>query len=119
MRAIAILLAVFLIGLGAWIFLRDDGVLEQVTEARVEQALLDNQVPPEMASCMAPRLTDRLSISQLRKLQRAAPQGDEARIPLSTGEALARLRRVEDSKAVKSVVTVAGGCGVELMMQNI
>ncbi|MBV7264736.1 hypothetical protein [Erythrobacter ani] len=118
MRTIVILLIVFLVGLAAWFFLREDGVLEQVTEARVEQALLANRVPAPMAECMAARLVDRLSLNQLRKLERAAPQDGESRIPLSTGEALARLRRVDDPEALEAVVTVAGGCGFELLLQG-
>lgn len=119
MRSIVILVLVFLIGIGAWLFLRDDGVLEQVTEARVEEALLANRVPVPMAECMAPRLTDRLSIAQLKKLERFAPQDGESSIPLSTGEAMARLRRIDDPQAVETVVTVAGGCGVGLLIQGL
>ena len=119
MRTVVILLALLVIGGGAWFVLRDDGMLEQVTAARVEQALLDNRVPPEMAGCMAPRLADRLSINQLRKLERIKPQEGESRVPLSTGEAMARLRRVDDREAVETVVTVAGGCGVEMMIQGL
>lgn len=118
MRKIAVLLVVVLLAMGAWMFFRDDGLLDQVTEARVEQALLDNRVPPAMASCMAPRLVDELSINQLRKLERAAPQDGETRIPLSMGEAMARLRRIDDRQAVETVVMVGGGCGFDLMMQN-
>ena len=120
MRFILILVGVFSLGvLATWLVMRDDGVLEQVTAARIEQALLDNRVPPAMAECMAPRLADRLKISQLRALERAAPQEGETAIPLSTGEAMARLRRIEDRDAVEQVVRVAGGCGFDLMMQNI
>lgn len=118
MRNIAIFLAIILIGIGAWIFLRDDGVLEQVTAERIEQALLDNRVPPAMAGCMAPRLADQLSLGQLKRLERAAPQEGESRVPLSTGEAMARLRRIEDREAVETVVRVAGGCGFELMLRG-
>ena len=119
MRSLFILLAIVLIAVGAWFVLRDDGVLEQVTKARVEEALLANRVPAPMAECMAPRLADQLTIFQLKKLERFAPQEGETRVPLSTGEAMARLRRIDDREAVETVVTVAGGCGVELMMQRL
>ncbi|QFT77172.1 hypothetical protein [Erythrobacter sp. THAF29] len=119
MRKIAILMLVALLGLGAWMFFREDGLLEQVTEARVEQALLDNSVPPEMASCMAPRLVDRLSIGQLRKLERMAPQDGETAIPLSMGEAMARLRRVDDREAVETLVRAGGTCGFDLMIKRL
>jgi hypothetical protein len=119
MRRIGTLLAIAILALGAWLVLRDDGLLEQVTAARVEQALLDNRVPPPLASCMAPRLADQLSIGQLRALERAAPQDGESSVPLSTGEAMARLRRIDDPEAVKTMVGIAGGCGFELMLENL
>ncbi len=118
LRGLFILGLAIVLGGGAWLVLRDDGVLEQVTAARVEQALLDNRVPEPMAACMGPRLADRLSISQLRALERAKPQEGESTIPLSTGEAMARLRRIDDREAVEQVVVVAGGCGFELMLQG-
>lgn len=117
MRKIAALLVVIVLALGVWLFLREDGLLEQVTEARVEQALLANRVPAPMADCMAPKLVDRLSIGQLVKLERMAPEDGETAIPLSIGEAMARLRRVDDREAVEQLVTVAGGCGVEIGLQ--
>ena len=119
LRGLFILGLAIVLGGGAWFALRDDGVLEQVTAARVEQALLDNRVPEPMAACMGPRLADRLSISQLRALERAKPQAGESTIPLSTGEAMARLRRVDDREAVEQVVLVAGGCGFDMMLKRL
>lgn len=116
MRNILILLAVLGIGVGAYFLLRDDGVIEQVTEAQVESALLANGLPAPMAECMAPRLTDRLSINQLRKLQRMAPQEGEGALPTSTTQALERLRRVDDDEAVEQLVRTGTTCGIELMM---
>ena len=117
-RGILILGLAIVLGGGAYIVLMDDGVLEQVTAARVEQALLDNRVPPPMASCMGERLADRLSISQLRALERARPQEGESTLPLSTGRAMARLRRIDDREAVEQVVLSAGSCGFDLMMKR-
>lgn len=114
MRNIVILVLVFLIGLGAWLFLREDGLMEQVTEARVAEALLDNGVPPVMTQCMAPRLVDRLSIDQLRKLERIAPGKGEPALPTSTDAALERIQRVDDDQAVEQLALVAGRCGIEI-----
>ena len=116
MRNIIILLAVLGIGIGAYFLFRDDGVLEQVTEAQVESALLANGVPAPLAECMAPKLTDRLSINQLRKLQRMAPQEGEGALPSSTSDAMERLQRVEDDEAVEQLVRTATSCGIELML---
>lgn len=118
LRGLFILALAVVLGGGAYFVLKDDGVLEQVTADRVEQALLDNRVPAPMAACMGERLADRLTISQLRALERAKPKEGESTIPLSTGEAMARLRRIEDREAVEQVVVTAGGCGFELMLQG-
>ena len=117
MRSIVLLIIVLAIGVGAYFMLRDDGLLEQVTEARVEQALLANGVPENLATCMAPRMVDRLSISQLRKLERLAPEEGEERMPQSMGAAMARLRRVDDREAVEQLVRVGGGCGLEVGLE--
>ncbi|MGB3712157.1 MAG: hypothetical protein WA985_10745 [Erythrobacter sp.] len=114
MRNIVILILVLLLGIGAWLFLREDGLAEQVTEARVAEALLDNGVPPAMTQCMAPRLVDRLSVDQLRQLERLAPADGEDAVPASTGDALDRIRRVEDEQAVEQLAIVAGRCGVQV-----
>ncbi len=114
MRFLIILLVVFGIGIGAWFLLRDDGVVEQVTQARVEQALIANGVPDPMADCMSERLVDRLSINQLLKLERLAPQEGEARLPQSMGDAMDRLNRVEDNEAVKQLVRAGSGCGIQM-----
>ena len=117
-RWLLVLILFAFIAIGAWFVLRDDGMLEQVTAERIEQALLDNRVPAPMAACMAPRLADQLSLGQLKRLERAAPQEGESRVPLSTGEALERLRRIDDPEAVRTVARVAGGCGFELILQG-
>lgn len=116
-----VLLAAFLaaaIAGAAWLMLRDDGVIDRVNEDNILMVLLENRVPEPMAECMAPRLVDQLSLTQLRALRRAAPQEGESAVPLSTGEAMARLRRIEDREAVSTVVAVAGGCGFELMLKG-
>ncbi len=115
MRSLIILIAVFAIGIGVWFLLRDDGVIEQVTEARVEQALLDNGVPVNLSECMAEKLVDRLSIGQLLKLERLAPEEGEESVPRSAGAALTRLRRVDDNEAVEQVVRIAGRCSIDLI----
>jgi len=112
-----LLFIVFLIGLGAFYMLGGEKLVEKVTEARVEQALIDNGVPVRMSQCMAPRLVEKLTIEQLLKLERFAPEEGEGSIPLSTGEAMARLRRIDDRDAVEQVVIVAGGCGVERALE--
>lgn len=115
MRMLLIVLGIALVGVGAWVFTRDGGVLERVTEDRVRGALLANGMPKPMADCMAEKLTDKLSIPQLQKLEKLGPQGGESRIPQTRAEAMDRLRRVEDSEAVSVLVGSATSCGVGMV----
>lgn len=119
MRLLSILVGIVLIaGLG-WLTFREGGWLNQVTEDRVEDALLANGVPVGMAACMAPQLTERLSIAQLRKLERLGPAEGESGIPESAGEALERLNRVDDPEAVRALAVVGTRCGVNSLIGNI
>ncbi len=118
-RMLIWLVLIALVGGAVWFVFRDGGLADEVTEERVRTVLLDNGVPQSMADCMSPRLVDRLSVTQLRKLERLGAAEGESRIPLSTGEALARLRRVDDRAAVETLVATAGGCGVDLMLQRV
>ncbi|MCK0128900.1 hypothetical protein [Erythrobacter sp. F6033] len=119
MRLTAILLAIVLLAVGGWYVFRDGGLLNQVTEERVEDALLLNGVPLPMAECMAPKLTERLSISQLTKLERLAPEEGEARVPRNFSEALKRLRRVDDDEAVQQLAVVGARCGSESLLNAL
>ena len=116
MKKLLILLLVLALGAGAWIWF---GGLDRVTEGRVKIALVDNGVPENMANCMAPRMVERLSIIQLRKLERAAPQDGESAIPLSVQDALARIRRIDDNEAVEVTVSAAGVCVVETALDAL
>ena len=111
-----IMAVVALLGIGAWFVFKPEGLLQQVTEERVEKALLNNGVPMPMAGCMAPRLTDRLTIDQLRNLEKMAPEKGESTFPMGPNEALTRLRRVGDDEAVEQLVRVAAGCGIRQVL---
>jgi hypothetical protein len=79
---------------------------------RVHDELLRAGIKPRMASCLADRLSDRLSVSELRQLGRAAklPRKDVG--AMSIGELADRLRAIGDPHIV-SVVTSAGiGCAI-------
>lgn len=80
-------------------------------ENRVKTALLQAGLSESVSSCMAERMTDRLSISQLQKLAQAGrdagPVGN-----MSLGELSTRVRAIGDPEIV-SVVTSAGvGCAI-------
>ena len=57
-----------------------------------------------------PRMAERLTPQQLRKLERVAPEEGEGRLPRNAGEALARIRRVDDPEAVEMTVRAAAAC---------
>jgi hypothetical protein len=118
LRLLAILLAIVIIAAGAWFVLREDGLLERVTAERVEDALVANGMPAPMAECMGTRLVDRLTIEQLRKLERLAPEEGEAAVPRSVNDALDRIGRVDDPQAVEALATSAAGCGIELLRER-
>lgn len=105
----------FLLGLGAFYVLSGQALLEKVTEARVEQALLDNGAPPPLAQCMAGKLVDQLSIEQLLKLEKLAPEEGEDRLPTSGREAIARLNRVDDPEAVRALAGAGASCSVSMI----
>ncbi len=115
MKKLIALLIIVALGVGVWIWY---GGLEDVTEARVKTVLMDNGLSEEMADCMAPRMVERLSVNQLRKLERAAPQDGETTIPLSTREALDRIRRIDDREAIEVTVGTAGICVIETALDR-
>lgn len=110
-----LLFALFLAGLGAFWVLGGQALFEKVTEARVEQALLDNGAPPPLAQCMAGKLVDTLSIEQLLKLEKLAPEEGEGRLPASAREAIARLNRVDDPEAVRALAGAGASCSVSVI----
>ena len=107
--------ALILALLGAFWVLGGERLLEKVTEARVEQALLDNGAPPKLASCMAERLVDELTIEQLLKLERLGAQEGEGALPETPGEAVERFNRVDDPEAVRALASAGAGCSVSLL----
>lgn len=105
---IAVILIVLLVAL-AWVWFVG---IDKVTHSRVEAALAAQGIPPTTAECMATRMVDRLSISQLRKLERLAPQEGEAATPRGFGEALTRLRRVDDPEALRITIGAGAACAI-------
>ena len=63
-----------------------------------------------MAKCLAGRMAERLSVSQLRKLERLQAEKGEADIPLGVVELLERIRRVDDPEVVEVAASSAAFC---------
>ena len=116
-RFLLLLALLAALGVGAWLYFGDG--LRIVTERSVEVALVEAGVPQEQAACMAPPMTERPTPEQLRKLQNVAPQDGEARLPRDAGEALARIRRVDDPQAVEVTVRAAAACAFGGIFENL
>ena len=81
-------------------------------ESRVRTALLDAGLSRPVASCMAQRMIDRLSLSQLQKLSRLSGIAKTQIGQLTVGEMLRRTKALGDPE-ILSVVTTAGlGCAI-------
>ncbi|MBX7541071.1 hypothetical protein [Qipengyuania sphaerica] len=108
MRKVLIGIALLaLVGIGVWGLM---GGFERVTAGRIETALVERGVPQPVAACMGTRLSERLTISQLRELERIGEREREAGVPTSTVEFLERIRSVEDVELIEVVGTSAAIC---------
>ncbi|WP_370179420.1 hypothetical protein [Alteriqipengyuania sp.] len=116
-RFLLLLILLGALGVGAWLYF--GGGMQAVTERTVEVALVEAGVPQEQAECMAPRMAERLTTDQLRKLQKVAPEEGEAALPRDAAEALARIRRVDDPEAVEVTVRAAAACTFGGFFENL
>lgn len=108
-KALILIIVLALAGTAAWLYF---GGVERVTETRVRTALTEQGVPPRLAECMAGRMTEQLTIAQLRSLERLAPLEGEPGIPLAPGDVIERMRRVDDPQAIEVTVRAAAGCSL-------
>ena len=83
-----------------------------LAKPQVETALRDAGASAPMAACMAKRMTDRLSIAQLQKLNRLKGQPGEKVSDLSASEMLARVRRIDDPEVVSVVTSSGAACAL-------
>lgn len=108
MRKVVIIIALLaILGLFAWGAL---GGLDRVTAGRIESVLTQQGIPQPVAACMGERMAERLSLAQLRKLERLQAQEGEGEMPANMAEFLERLRRVDDREAIEVVGTSAAIC---------
>lgn len=80
------------------------GCVSRLAEGRVQHALLNAGLSERNAACMADRMTDKLSIGQLRKLERL--QGSKRTL----ADYVAAVRRVGDAEALSVTATSAALC---------
>ncbi len=106
-KAIIWIALLAIVGMAVWGYF---GGFERVTAGRIETALVTRGVPQPVAECMGTRLSERLTISQLRELERIGEREREAGLPTSTVEFLERIRSVEDRELIEVVGTSAAIC---------
>ena len=80
------------------------GCVEKIAESRVRSALVDAGLSEGISTCMARRMVDRLTISQLRKLK--ALQGPRRSVP----DYIEAVRRVGDREVLEVTASSAALC---------
>jgi hypothetical protein len=89
------------------------GLANPLVAMQVKGALVQSGIGEKRAACMAERMVDRLTLSQLWKLRQGmAAQDGEPEEGYGLGELVKRLRRVEDGEAVSVLTTSAGLCAI-------
>jgi len=81
-------------------------------ETRVRTALMEAGLPRPVASCMAQRMVDRLSLGQLQKLSRLSGISRTQIGQLSVSELLRRTRALGDPEILTVVTTAGLGCAI-------
>ena len=109
MKRVLIVLALLLVG-GIIVWATLGGWLQSTVEDRLEEEFVARGLPQPMAGCLAGRMAERLSVSQLRKLERLQAEEGEADIPLGVVELLERIRRVDDPEVVEVAASSAAFC---------
>ncbi|MGE3692161.1 MAG: hypothetical protein AB7F98_12365 [Novosphingobium sp.] len=81
------------------------GCVQQIKASRVKSALIDGGLSEQLSGCMADRMASKLTIKQLRSLQKLnrAPRR-------SISEFVAALRQYGDADAVEVTVSSAALC---------
>lgn len=91
------------------------GMARPLIKWQVERSLVAGGMGEGRADCMAGRVTDRLSVWQIYKLQRAmAPREGEPAEARGIIDTITRLRRSEDGEIVSVVTTSAALCAIGL-----
>lgn len=90
------------------------GCAQQIAQSRVESALLKAGLDQQNATCMAGRMVDRLSISQLRKLEGLKARDGETVRPTTLEGYVDRVRRVGDAEVIAVTTSSAALCAVGL-----
>lgn len=81
-------------------------------EARVRKALVEAGLSPPVAGCMAERMADKLSITQLRRLQALSrlPEKDIGAMPVD--QLMHQIRALRDREIILVTSRAALGCAI-------
>lgn len=90
------------------------GCAQTIAESRVRSALSEAGLSDRNAECMAERMVDRLTIDQLKKLERLKARAGEPARPTNLAGYVERVRRVGDSEVVAVTSSSAALCAVGL-----
>ncbi|TKD52891.1 hypothetical protein [Sphingomonas baiyangensis] len=82
----------------------------QIAEPRVRSALIDAGLSERNADCMASRMVDRLTLSQLQRLEALSGQNRETLGQLSLADYVALVRRVGDAEVLAVTASSAALC---------
>lgn len=81
-------------------------------EARVRSKLIEAGLRPPVAGCMAERMVDRLSLTQLKRLQSLGGLPNKDVRAMSVDELAHRLRALQDPEIVSVVLRAGIGCSI-------
>ncbi|RDC60532.1 hypothetical protein HME9302_01743 [Alteripontixanthobacter maritimus] len=94
------------------------GCVDAIAESRVKSALVDAGLDDANADCMAERMVDRLTIDQLKKLERVKAEAGERETGLSLSDYVKRVRRVGDGEVVAVTASSAALCATGFAPQK-
>ena len=89
------------------------GCVQAIAESRVRSALSEAGLNDRVSECMAGRMVDRLTIEQLKKLERLKTRAAE-RDPVTVRDYLGRVARVGDAEVVAVTSSSAALCATGL-----
>jgi len=85
------------------------GCVQAIAESRVRSALSEAGLNDRVSDCMAGRMVDRLTIEQLKKLERLKTRAAE-RDPVTIRDYLSRVARVGDAEVIGVTSSSAALC---------
>ena len=81
-------------------------------QSKVRSGLIDAGLPPSLAGCMADRMVDRLSLTQLRRLQSLGSLGRSDLGGLSVDRFLHKVRALQDPEILTVTTKAAVSCAL-------